>query len=394
MDRVPVGKQVTKTLRFRGPPYPTFTVAPQWDITNDNSVVVLAGTSIVSVSNPNGWDVTFTIPNNYQSVTDNDTLTLELYGTDSSGAIRSVDSSFSLLDAADDFLPTLVLTRDKTPILDSIILDTPDVTAANIAVTINDYLDNVLMKKVQPVISKIFRVANNSDVPDRFTEHTFRGYRYDLTIPAMIFPKLTRAPYQLFYEITTPIQHTEVHPVLRLNGRWFDFISSLKIFLDKARLIEIDPTLQWRQDELANSVMEGINYINSQPTVFTFWTVDDIPLPMKSIVLYAGALHALNTRYLAEGFNAFEFNGLSTSLNMDRRDTITYKIEELKAYLETNLTNVKSNAIATFGKGTPDPTVTNSNKEARSLTMVQNSPVRNVYGPAFGYQSGQYSQLY
>lgn len=152
------------------------------------------------------------------------------------------------------------------------------------------------------------------------------------------------------------------------------------MYLDKARLIEVDPTLQWRDEELAIALISGIDHINNHPTVYTFWTVEDIPTPIHSAVEKAAAFYALNTRYLAEGFNAFEFQGLSTSLSMDRRETITYKIEELKAYLDTNLTNMKSLAIATFGKGTPDQSVTTASKDHRALLVTQPSPVHNRYG--------------
>lgn len=392
MDQIPIGQQVTKTLKFRQP-YPQFSVAPRWDIVNDANVTVLSGSAIISSTIADAWDVSFTIPVNYQSVTSNDTLTLEVYGTDITGTIRSTSVAYTLLDAADDFLPSIVLAEDGEDIQDSLILDFSNVDQTAILVTIQDYLGNILAKNVGVTVDNVLRVANKSDIPDRFTEHEFRGYRYDLTIPGFTFPKLTRAPYQILYRInsTTPkLKTVEVHPCIRLNSRFYDFIASLKLYLDKARLVEIDPTLQWRPDELALAVIEGIDYINAHPTVMSFWTADDIPLPMKSVVTMAAAFRALNTRYLAEGLNNFEFNGLSTSLTVDRRDSLVYKIEEIKGYLDTNLTMQKSNAISTFGIGTPDASVTNAPKQARSIISVQNSPVFNRYG----WGIGSYSNLY
>ena len=382
MDQIPIGQQVTKTLKFRQP-YPQFSVAPQWDIVNDANIVVLSGTAIISASDSNSWDVTFTIPTTYESITDRDTLTLELYGTDTNGKVRSVEERYVLMDAADDFLNSIILAMDGEEIEDSLILNHANIDATSITVDIQDHMGAFITKGLQPEITNILRVANRTDVPDRFTEREFRGYRYDFEIPAVKFPALTRAPYQLIYKVrsTTPkLKTMEMHPLIRVNSKFFKFISSLRMFLDQARLIEVDPTLQWRDDELAMAVINGINHINAHPTVFTFWTAEDIPTPMDQVVEKAAALYALNRRYMAEGFNAFEFQGLSTSLTMDRRETIVYKIEEMKAYLDTNLTLIKTNAINIFGKGTPDASVVNANKDARVVLRTQNSPVHNRLG--------------
>ena len=380
MDQIPIGQQVTKTLKFRQP-YPQFSVAPQWDIVNDANVVVLSGTAIISASDSNGWDITFTIPTNYESLTDRDILTLELYGTDVNGKTRSIEERFTLMDAADDYLPSIVLAMEGEEIEDSLILPASNIDATSITVDVQDHLGAFLIKGLQPTVSNILRVANRTDVPDRFTDREFRGFRYDFELPALKFPPLTRAPYQLVYKVRSTIpklKTTEVHPLIRMNAKFFKFVSSLRMFLDQARLTEIDPTLQWHEDELALALINGIDHINAHPTVFTYWTVEDIPTPMNQVVEKSAALYALNRRYLAEGFNAFEFQGLSTSLTMDRRESIVYKIEELKAYLDTNLTLIKSNAINSFGKGTPDATVVN--KEARVVLRTQNSPVHNRYG--------------
>ncbi|QXV73832.1 hypothetical protein [Rhizobium phage RHph_N46] len=393
MDKLPIGQQVTVTLKFRAP-YPQFPAPPAWDLYDPNGNVVLTGVSTIGAVDPNGWDCTLTVPETYQSQSDNDIMMLELYGTTIEGVVKSVDRSYELMDAADDFLPSVVLCEDSETIEDSLILDRADIPASAFSVIINDYLGLKLSNGVGVQIASIKRVANRTDVPDRFTEHTFRGYRYDLEIPGIKFPIRTYAAYQLKYKInsnTPAFKQTEIHPLIRVNSRWYDYIFQLKFFLDQARLIEIDPTLQWRQEELAQALINGINYVNTFPSVITFWTVDDAPLPLSEVLIKSAAFYALNRRYLAEGFNAFDFNGLSTQLTMDRREAITYKIEEIKAFLDTNLTLIKSIAIATYGKGTPDPSVTNAQKESRVVLRTQPSPVHNRYGTSYGAASTVHS---
>jgi hypothetical protein len=369
-----------------------FSTAPQWDIVNDSNIIVLSGTAIISSTDADGWDITFTVPTSYQSITDNDTLTLELFGADTNGKVRSTEAVFSLMDAADDFIDSVVIAMDNEDIEDSLILPYDNIPESSISVTIQDLHGAYLAKNVTPTIANILRVANMSDVPDRFTERDFKGFRYDIELPGITFPNLTRAPYQMIYRIKSvspKIRETQIRPLVRINSKFINFISRLRMYLDKARLTEIDPTIQWRDDELAVAVISGIDHINNHPTVYTFWTVEDIPTPIHSAVEKAAAFYALNTRYLAEGFNAFEFQGLSTSLTMDRREAISYKIEELKSYLDTNLTNMKSIAISTFGKGIPDSSV--NNKESRAILVTQNSPVHNRVGfGGFSNYSMQY----
>lgn len=381
-DKVPIGMQVTKVLKFRKP-YPLFSIAPQWEIVNQDGLIILTGSSLISQTQPDAWDVTFTVPTTYESSTSNDTLYLEVFGLDVNGQMRSTEMTFSLLDTADDFLPTGVLVFDDKIIRDSLILERPDITS--IVATITDYLGTYLAKNLNATNIDYKRVANLSDVPDRFTEHDFRGYRYDFELPAIKWPKLTRSAYQISYTVTSGnYRHEEIHSAYRVSPRFIDYIQKLKMYLDKARLIEIDPTLQWKEDELCEALINGLNHINGHPAVFTFWTIDDIPLPMSSYVVYAAAFYALNARYLAEGFNSFDFQGLSTSLNFDRKEAITYKIEELKAYLDTNLTMQKANAIQTFGKGTPDQSVTSAKKDPRGITAIQPSLVTNRVVSGYG----------
>ena len=170
-------------------------------------------------------------------------------------------------------------------------------------------------------------------------------------------------PPQLYIDYTDAngLEQQQFLPMYPMSAKFVSAVSNLKLFLDKARLKEIDPTLQWHDDELAHAMFEGANYINGYPSAVTFWTVDTFPFSLSTYLWYAAALYALNSRYLAEGFTAFQFSGLSTNLEVDRRDAIVYKIEELKGFLETNLTKAKAAAIKTFGIGETPATVETAN---------------------------------
>jgi hypothetical protein len=187
------------------------------------------------------------------------------------------------------------------------------------------------------------------------------------------------APYLLTYKISLVGGGSEmvVHQLYWTNNRIINMAMRQRSFLDKARLTEVDPTLQWWDPELIMAIYEGALYINAHPPEMTYWKASDMPLPLDTYWLYASALYSLNTRYLAEGMNAFEFTGLNTSLSSDRRDALSYKIEELKGVLE-KLTEAKKSAVKNEGKGTPDPTATAvTGRGAIGLLGLQASPVNN-----------------
>lgn len=382
MDSLPIGVSTTVTFSFKG--NPTFPVAPTYNVVRQDDTILLSGIATVSGSMSGGWDANVSIPTTFLTATGGETVVVELIGVDSTGRTRSTEREFRLIDATDDWSPNGILTRPGYDFSDTIILDNANYLSADIGVEIYDMFDTAVLTTVNPTIDDIKRVADRNTLPDRFSTPKFNGYRYSLTIPAasVTYPTLTRAAYQVRYTVMagTVIKKFEAHPLYRLNSRWINALNSLRQFLDKARLYEIDKSLQWQDDELCQSLIEGMAYINSFPSTMTYYTVDDCPQSLTLPLWYAAAFHALNARYLAEGFTAFEFSGLTSNLTVDRRDTITYKIEELKDYLTTNLTKIKSAVIATVGAGTPADATTVTARPLGVLGLTV-GPHNNVYNP-------------
>lgn len=350
MQSLVTGVTTTISLKFR-PPLPTFSVAPQWELVSSNDVVISAGTATPS-SEAGAWLLNVIVPEGYSTASGSEELTIELYGTDTRGKIRSVERQYNLLDVADDFLPQGVLLTSKSTNI-SLIHDRDDLSKDNFEMIFSDHDGTKISGPHVPLDYTINRVANMTDIPDRFTDPEFSGYRYDLKFEPMVPPESTHGPLLIELTNTEDESLEQILPTYPITGIMKRHILNLKMYLDKARLIEIDPTLQWQTEELAHAVYEGLSYVNAYPSVLTYWTPERSPSPMHTPIWYAAAMYALNARYLAEGFNSFQFSGASTSLDFDRRDAITYKIEELKSHLETNLQKTKSMAIRSFGIGTP-----------------------------------------
>lgn len=383
MDTITVGQAQLLTFKFTS--NPTFPIAPRYNVILDDDSILLSGVMTVSAT-PGGWDANITLPTTFITATGNERVTVEAVGTDSSAKVRSVEREFRVIDASDDWNPVGILTRQGYDFTDTLVLPSSGIAAADISVTLTDMYDTEVMAAVNPTIDKVTRLLDNNAMPDRFGSPRFSGYKYALTIPAssVVYPTLTRNAYQVQYTVTqgATILKYESHALYRLNGRWLAAINSIRSFLDKARLFEIDPTLQWQDDEICQYLIEGMNYINAFPDVLTYYTVDDCPESLTLPLWYAAAFHGLNARYLAEGLTAFEFSGLSTQLTVDRKDAIAYKIDEIKEYLISNLTKIKKAVVSTSGVGTPVDTATVTARPLGILGLTAN-PANNMRVPAY-----------
>lgn len=351
MDTLVKGIPQTINLRFRS--IVSFSAPPMFEVVNENEDVIANGLTLNV--DPVTWACTFTIPDTYKSASGMESIIVEVYGVDINNKVVSVERTFRLIDGADDFEEIGPIYSPNIATVDSFVLDHADLVASNFSITVLDTFGTTIQSGIVPSTLVEERVINKTDVPDRFTDASFSGYRYTLTLPPLTLTTPYYGPFTLQYVVTNSTGQPDMvfRPLLPLTGSIIYGLSTLRSYLDKARLTELDPTLQFRDSELIQSLFEGANMINSYPTTTTYWTPESWPHQLRSYLQYAAAFHALNARYLAEGFNSFDFNGLSTSLNFDRKEPITYKIEELKGLLESTLKDAKATAVRTTGVGTP-----------------------------------------
>lgn len=356
----------------------SFASPPRWNLFNNNEEIILTGTAQAGTGT-GAWEVTVTVPEDYELLTNpSEEMTLEVYGTDLRGVERSIDYPVLVADYVDDFLPEGVVWYRNQQLVDTLVTS---VAIESVIVRIENAAGGVAF--IDADLTHSLGTANpvraRGDVPDRFrSQPNNTTYQTDITFDAFDLPE-SIAPYLLIYEISLVGGGTEsvVHQLYWTNNRIINMVMRQRSFLDKARLTEVDPTLQWWDPELVMAVYEGMQYVNSHPPEMTYWKASDMPQPLDTYWLYASALYSLNTRYLAEGMNAFEFTGLNTSLTSDRRDALSYKIDELKNVLD-KLAEAKKSAVRVEGKGTPDPTaVAVVGRGAIGMLGLQASPVNN-----------------
>lgn len=365
------GEQVTIAVAFKDKSTglaANFVNPPTWTLYNEDDKVIQTGTALAAGSK---WTATFTIPTNYVVDEGSEDLEIEFYGTDAKKRSYSRAKAITLLDEHEGFKPLGLVYSLLTPepLIDTIILPKPAVDS--IQATIFTPFDSP--KFIMPTITNPTHIQKTSE-----------GYLFEVTLD--INDELaTSVAYNdpMLLSITAKMTgvgkaHNEIHPVYVLNAKLARLANSMEQFLNKAQLREIDPSLQWHLSEYLHYLQEGMKHINSIGEPSTFWNLNAYPSSMQQYLLYAALLHALNARYLAEGFNAFQFNGLNTTLDFDRREAITYKIEEMKEFLQ-NLPAAKAAAVNSFGVGTPpaDSGETAGAAANSSVLGVQISPVTN-----------------
>lgn len=357
-----------------------FVNAVRYNVINSVDKRVLTG---VATNTGGGvWSANITIPDTYPLTNNasNEDLLVEFYGKDTSGVERSREVYVNLLDSTDDYVPEGILgfIHQKTPIYDYLLLAnkplvTDSIDTAIVSVGGNEFFSDSI------VPTSIAKVRGATDVPGRFEGPSgSTGYMCKLQLPELDGLPESTMPYQVMYEYQN---ETYMHSLYWVNRRILSMLSSVKMYLDKANLKEIDPTLQWHDTEIVNSIYQGLQAVNSFPNDLTHWKFSDFPMQLNSYWEWSSIIHALNTRYLAEGMNAFEFQGLSTSLNYDRKEALSYKIEELKGYME-NLRQAKISAVRTSGSGIPDSTlgITPGSGFKVGLMHLTLNPLNNVRG--------------
>ena len=363
------GIQHTVTAKFyvKGSPA-VFVQPPKWVLYNSEDEELLSG-----AASPNGnvWEANFTISNNYVVDGGKENLILQFTAHDRNNRSFTTDKELQLIDQTEEFKPDGVIYNCLRPgsLKDSINLPA---STASFTVSIFDPTGKLIHSDAYTDLSSS---SSNS-----------YGYQFDFIIPDLAILKNDYLnPYQIMVSVNQTDGNTEdyFHPMYIMDMRTINVVNTLKNYLDKGKLVENDPTLQWQVTELMQAVLEGYKYINASPPEVTFWSAATLPSGLDQHHFNASAFFALNSRYLAEGLNAFEFSGSNTQLTFNRTEALQYKMSELQGLLE-RLPDIKKSAIAVAGRGTPIAGETNNRLANLGVLAITRNTMNNYGRNGFG----------
>ena len=378
-------KGETAVVSIKFPTTAAIIGAPTWALFDWNGNELLTG---VASQNAEGvWSASITIPTTMPIPGGEGELTLEFVGAAGDGTRYIRSKAIVVVDTADQWRDFGMLYSVGAPaITDFVFFDAQPTT---ITMTLREGYGSAPI----PVAS----VTTSPSLYDVVTTAGF-GYKMVLPIASGLVTDMSGGlyPYQLVTEATfaqnsgrPPV--TQIIPVQVVTPQLVTYMNTLKRFLDKARLDEIDPNLQWHDEELAHFVLEGVNLLNGMGDT-TFWTVKQWPSTLLSHLWQAAAFIALNARFLAEGLNAFEFQGSNTQLSFNRRDVVQTKMDELNNLLNQHFPTAKSAAIRAFGKGNPPPGASLPALVAGNIGIIgiARSPNNNYTFFPMGYRPGTF----
>ena len=310
---------------------------PTWNIRDQNGILVASGTGIQDMDDPSHWGANFAIPTaaplaimgeKYQI-----SWSLNLQG----GGTQSAIERFEVVPEGDPIRPvnqTDQLIAENSFITDCLYVPTKPITG-KLHYAIKDVNGTIVYEK--------------GDIQATNPTRQFREtYCYDVTSnqPVSItsdFGAIGFAPYFGEWTYTLPGESptTEFHAIYVINMKMVMMMNSLRKLIDRAHLADIHPDLAFTDIDLAHYILRGIEKVNSHsPTVTQFSTVN-LPQNFVDITIKAAAVEALNAQFLAEGMKAFNFSGLSVSLELDRTNYIQTLADKFENEVEGNLTRQK-----------------------------------------------------
>lgn len=341
-----VKKGITTTVRLqftaRGRARPQFVVPPRWTLLTSLDEVLVQG---VAVQDSDGWVAQVTVPSTYTPIGPGEALTLEATGRDATNTNLISNTEITLADTGtSNWQPDVVL---YNRLIDE------DLTTTLVSPVA---LQSWSAKFVDPAGTVVSSTENTA--PES-TGTEAGGYTYPINAGQPPLANYVYSdPYQLI--IRTVDENGRVDSqsqvVYVLSPAMTPLINSLRMYLDKTRFRDIDPSLDWHLSELVHFVFEGIKYVNAAPPMATFWTADRFPSSLQPHLIAAAALRALQSRHLAEGLNAFQFQGSQSSLEFNRTEALQSHIDMMQSTLET-LPAAKAAAVRVFGQGTTPPGV-------------------------------------
>jgi len=123
-------------------------------------------------------------------------------------------------------------------------------------------------------------------------------------------------------------------------------ITQLRQLIDKFQA-KFGTARAYEDAELYEYIQRGTDIINGfyPVTNWSFYQIPAMGAMFTHFLIYAAAWHGLNAQYLLEGNMAFNYSGLSTTLDVDRTGYIESELQRLYDYLQEKLPKAKMAAV-------------------------------------------------
>lgn len=161
-------------------------------------------------------------------------------------------------------------------------------------------------------------------------------------------------------------------------------MNMLEQFIDRAKLDNVIPALQYTAGDMVNYLYRGLQKFNSYPPHLSAFTGTNMQGTLLECWLICASHSILSAQLLAEGAHAFDFAGQDVNLNVDRTPSIEAALGRLETELENTVKPYKKQLAAT-GNTTGDGSIGSkapTRGAAFGATRVLLAPTTKVFrGP-------------
>jgi hypothetical protein len=158
--------------------------------------------------------------------------------------------------------------------------------------------------------------------------------------------------------------------------------NSLEQAINKARIANIIPELEYTQADLMEYLSRGLNLFNSFPPQLSAFTGTNMQGLILDCWLLCSTYYALGAQLQAEGALAFDFSGQSVSLNVDRTPSIESALGRAETAMDNFVKPTKkllAKAGVTSGDGSQGGRFIDGSSQLGALSLI-NAPTTRLPG--------------
>lgn len=287
----------------------------------DDAIIYQSITSPTTV--PGEWQATVAIP--YMDLVDEISIQAvwELY--DSEGSIRT-HRNVLIVQPSTDNRTSDVVCKVSPNKANKITFVVPIRFTTGDQLTVDLAINNVLLIEDLDILNP----ANAR------TQITAKQVVVEMTVP--VDPNLMRLePYSL------TVTHTDTRrmmPKMLTMNVWLITpqitvaMGLMENFIDKAKLQNIIPALEYTAGDLVQFLFRGLNMFNQLPPHATDFRGTNMQGQLLEAWVVCSSHAALSAQLLAEGAHAFDFAGQTVNLNVDRTPSIEAALGRLDQQIE------------------------------------------------------------
>jgi hypothetical protein len=156
------------------------------------------------------------------------------------------------------------------------------------------------------------------------------------TLPATV-GQAKLEPVLLIVELTQPGQTMPQNfsfKVWPITPQMLIAVSQIEDFINKARLENVIPELEYTQADILQYLKRGLDLFNSLPPQLTAFTGTNMQGNIADSWLTCASYYALASQLQAEGALAFDFSGQTVNLNIDRTPAIESALGRVEAAID------------------------------------------------------------